>query len=128
MSGFFKGTRHKSFNKPDKQSQVPMMPRPLKFPSIVLAVVYLILVSMATYCVASHEIQHSPIAHHSKNTISHSSLCSWACQVSSKANSADTTQNTLITLALFIAGVVFLPFLAPAQATLYPTSARGPPV
>lgn len=112
----------------DGQLRVPIMPRLLKYSSILLAIVYLGLIGMATYCVASHQIQHSPIAHHSKNTSSHSSLCSWACQVSSKGNLADTTHNALLTLALLIAGVVFLPCLLPVQATLYPTAARGPPV
>ena len=113
---------------PHKPSSLPIMPRQLKLPSIILAVVYLALVSIATYCVASHEIQHSPINHHSKNTSSHSSLCSWACQVSSKANSADTTHTALLTLTLFIVGVVYLCFVIPTQATLNPTLARGPPI
>lgn len=104
------------------------MPRQLKLPSIILAVAYLALVSIATYCVASHEIQHSPINHHSKNTSSHSLLCSWACQVSSKANSADTPHKALLPLTLFIVGVVFLCFVIPTQAALSPTLARGPPV
>lgn len=90
--------------------------------------VYLGLIGVAPYCVASHQTQDSATAHHSKNTSSHSSLCSWACQVSSKGNLADTTPNTLLTLAIFIAGVVFLPSLLPVQATQYPTAARGPPV
>lgn len=113
---------------PNKPSSLPIMPRQLKLPSIILAVVYLALVSIATYCVASHEIQHSPINHHSKNTSSHSSLCSWACQVGSKANSADTPHKALLTLTLFIIGVVCLRFVIPTQATLSPTLARGPPV
>ena len=112
---------------PDKPSSLPIMPRPLKLPSIIFAVVYLALVSIATYCVASHELHHSPINHHSKTTSSHSSLCSWACQVSSKANPADTTHKALLTLTLFIVGVVYLFFVIPTQATLSPTLARGPP-
>lgn len=104
------------------------MPRLLKYSSILIAIVYLGLIGMAPYCVASHELQHSPINHHSKNTSFHSSLCSWACQISSKTNAADTTHHALLTLTLLIAGIVFLPYLLPVQTTLYPTSARGPPV
>jgi len=103
------------------------MPRLIKHLSIALAVLYLVLVSVAAYCVTSHEPQHSPLTHHSKNKTSHSSLCSWACQVSSKANSADTTQRALTTLALLFAGVVFLHVLNPVQANPHPTSVRGPP-
>ncbi|MGP0592547.1 hypothetical protein ACTRXD_08385 [Nitrospira sp. T9] len=105
-----------------------MMPHHLKLPSMILAVAYIALASIATYCVTSHEIQHSSINHHSKHTSSHSSLCSWACQVSSKANPADTTQNALFTLTLSVVGVVFLFFVIPTQTTLSPTLARGPPV
>ena len=104
------------------------MSGPSKRISIILAVLYLALVSVATFCVSSHEIQHSPTHHHSKNNDTHSSLCSWACQVSSKANSADTTQRALNTHALLLAGVVFLPFVIPIQTTLIPTPTRGPPV
>ncbi|MDT3778710.1 hypothetical protein PJI16_14185 [Nitrospira sp. MA-1] len=105
-----------------------MMPRRLTLPSVIFAVAYLALASIATYCVASHEIQHSPINHHSKNTTSHSSICSWACQVSSKANSADTTHNALLTHTLLIVGFVFFFSVIPAQATLSRSLARGPPV
>lgn len=104
------------------------MSKPIKHLSIVLTALYLALVSVAAYCVTSHAVQHSPVSHQSKNTISHSSLCSLACQVSSKPTSADTSARGVMTLTLLLAGTVFLKVLIPVQATLHPTSARGPPV
>jgi len=104
------------------------MARPIKQISIFLAVLYLALVSMATYCVSSHEIQHAPTNHHSKNNDSHSPLCAWACQVSSKTNASDTTHTKLFTLAILVTGMVFLFFVIPLQANLRPTPARGPPI
>lgn len=105
------------------------MSKLIKHLPIVLTALYLTLVSVAAYCVTSHAVvQHSPIPHQSKNTISHSSLCSLACQVSSKPTSADESERGLIILTLLLAGMVFLKVLIPIQATLHPTSARGPPV
>jgi hypothetical protein len=104
------------------------MSRPIKQVSSILIVSYLTLISLATFCAASHEIQHSPIQHHSKGNSSHSSLCSWACQVSSKTNAADTTQSALLVFAVMVAGILVLHFFPPAQASLNPTLARGPPV
>jgi hypothetical protein len=99
--------------------------------SIIIAVLYLALISVAALCMSSHEIQHSPIHHHSphsKNTATHSPLCSWACQVSSKANAADTTHTLFLTLPLLVTGSVFLFLIIPIQATRQLLSARGPPI
>jgi hypothetical protein len=104
------------------------MSRSIKHLSIVLTALYLAVASVAAYCMTSHAVQHSPIPHQSKNTISHSSLCSLACQVSSKPTSADASEKGLMILTLLLAGTVFLKILIPVQATLHPTSARGPPV
>ncbi|MGE0475605.1 MAG: hypothetical protein AB7P32_02415 [Nitrospirales bacterium] len=100
---------------------------PVKPLSSLIIVLYLTLMSVGTFCLSSHDLHHSPINHHSQNQISHSLLCSWACQVSSKANAADTTQRALISLPFLLAGLLFLITLIPTQATLIPTSARGPP-
>jgi hypothetical protein len=96
--------------------------------ALILAVVYLALGGVAAFCVSSHDIQHSPITHHSKKTISHSSLCSFACQAGSKTNTAGTTQTTLLTLTLVVMGIVFPFFAIPVQAILKLTPARGPPI
>lgn len=95
--------------------------------AILLAVFYLTLVSIATYCVTSHETQHSPLTHPSKNHISHSSLCFWACQVSSKADAAQIIQRAIPSLALLLIGTIFLPSIIPLQRFLFLTYARGPP-
>lgn len=104
------------------------MSGPIKHLSIGLIALYLALVSVAAYCVTNHAVQHSPVPHQSKNTISHSSLCSLACQVSSKPTNADASERGLMVLTILLAGTVFLKILIPIQATLHPTSARGPPV
>lgn len=105
-----------------------MTTRPLKFISLSLAAVYLALVSLATFCVSFHAIHHSPIAHHSKSQVSHSSLCSLACQVSSKGNSADPMQGSLFVLSVFFIGIVLRFSVTPTEAVLSQTPARGPPV
>lgn len=94
---------------------------------VTLASLYLILFSVATFCASSHDLRPAPDHSHSHNNISHSLLCSWACQVSSKANAADTTQKTLIPFILLFAEVVLsLPVFwnQPIQLSLL---ARGPP-
>lgn len=128
MISFVEGPRPKSFKMSDTQSRVSLVLRPHQLPSIILAMVYLALMSMATLCVTSHELQHSPIGHHSNSSLSHSSLCAWACQVGSKANAADTTHAKLLMLPMVVAGLVFLFFLIPTQAILRPALARGPPL
>jgi hypothetical protein len=105
-----------------------MMRRHCTHIALILSVVYLTLGSVAAFCVSSHDIQLSPITHHSKNSIAHSSLCSLACQAGSKTNTAGTTQTTLLTLTLVVMGIVFLFFAIPVQAILRLTSARGPPI
>lgn len=96
--------------------------------AFILAVIYLALGSVAAFCASSHDIHHSPATHHSKNTLAHSSLCSFACQAGSKTNTASTTPTTFLTLALVIMGIVSLFFTIPVQAILKLTPARGPPV
>jgi hypothetical protein len=103
------------------------MPRLLQPLGLTLASVYLVLISVATFCASSHDLRPAPDHSHSHNNISHSLLCSWACQVSSKANAADTTQKTLIPFILLFAEV-FLSLSVfwnqPIQLSLL---ARGPP-
>jgi hypothetical protein len=105
-----------------------MMRRHCTYIALILAVVYLALGSVAAFCISSHDIHHSPSPHHSKNSISHSSLCSFACQAGSKTNTAGATQTTLLTLTLVVMGIVFLLFAIPVQAILTLTPARGPPL
>jgi hypothetical protein len=96
--------------------------------ALILSVVYLALGSMAAFCVSSHDIHHSPAPHHSKNSLAHSSLCSFACQAGSKMNTAGTTPATFLTLTLVVMGMVFFFFVIPVQAILKLTPARGPPI
>lgn len=95
--------------------------------AFILAVVYLALSSVAAFCASSHDVHHSPATHHSKNTLAHSSLCSFACHASSKTNTASTTPTTFLTLALVIMGIVSLFLAIPVQTILKLTPARGPP-
>lgn len=100
---------------------------PAKQLSGLIIVLYLTLMSVATFCWSSHDLHHSSNNHHSKNTTSHSLLCSWACQVSSKTTTADLTQGAVLSLFFLLAGLLIFSCATPTQVTLNPTSARGPP-
>jgi len=104
-----------------------MMPQLLRPIGLTLAAVYLILVGVASFCASSHDLRPAPGHSHSKSSMTHSLLCSWACQVSSKANAADSTQEALLSILLLFAGVFYGLSLFPTQAILIPLSARGPP-
>ena len=104
-----------------------IMPELLRPIGLTVAGIYLILVSLASFCASSHDIRLAPNHSHSKNSITHSLLCSWACQVSSKANAADSTQEALLSCLLLFTGVFYGLSVFPTQAILIPLSARGPP-
>lgn len=103
---------------------MPTLPKSI---CLTLASLYLALVSVATFCVSSHDLGPKPDHSHSKNTISHSLLCSWACQVSSKANATDTSPKTLIAFVLLFFGVFSGLSRFPTQPIQLSLLARGPP-
>jgi hypothetical protein len=104
-----------------------MMPELFRPIGLTLASVYLILVSLASFCASSHDLRPAPNHAHSENSITHSLLCSWACQVSSKANAANSTHEALLSCLLLFTGVFYGLSVFPTQAVLIPLSARGPP-
>lgn len=116
-----------NFDRIRKEPVTNMISRLIQSLCLTLAVLYLGLVSVATFCASSHDLRPAPDHSHSKNSISHSLLCSWACQVSSKANAADSTQEALLSILLLFAGVFYGLSVFPTQAILIPLSARGPP-
>jgi hypothetical protein len=94
---------------------------------LTLAGIYLVLVSVATFCASSHDLQSAHSHSRSQNNISHSLLCSWACQVTSKANATEATKNALSPSLILLAWVIYGLTVFPTQAILTPLSARGPP-
>jgi len=120
-------SRCQNFDRIRKELVTVMIPRLLHSLCLTLVGLYLVLVSVATFCASSHDLRPTPDHSHSKNSISHSLLCSWACQVSSKANAADSTQEALLSILLLFAGVFYGLSVFPTQAILIPLSARGPP-
>lgn len=104
-----------------------MISRLLRPLGLALAGAYLVLASVATFCASSHDLRSTPNHSHAQKNISHSLLCTWACQVSSKANAADSTQGALLSFLLVFAGRLFRLFVIPTQVFTIPLSARGPP-
>ncbi|MCA9469199.1 MAG: hypothetical protein KC643_27665, partial [Nitrospira sp.] len=104
-----------------------MMARHFRQVPIFLSVLYLTLASLGMYCHASNELHQPTGQHHSKHSVTHSLLCTWACQVSTRAQSADAAQHTLLMPLIILIGVVALWSSIPTQAFLRPTAARGPP-
>jgi len=104
-----------------------MISRLLRPLGLALAGAYLVLVSVATFCASSHDLRSAPNHSHSQKNISHSLLCSWACQVSSKANAADSTQGALLSFLLVFTGSLYRLVVIPTQAFKIPLSGRGPP-
>ncbi len=104
-----------------------MMFRLIQSLCLALAGLFLLLISVATLCASSHDLVPAHNHSHSQNNFSHSLLCSWACQASSKVNAADSTQGVLLVFLLVFSGKLFRLFTIPTQAFPIALSTRGPP-